>query len=117
MVREEINSTPLTIQKELNQVLQSLEGQQMKVEGLKNQLYALQAKKEQNSANLVQMQISSAQLDPIVKAKWAKYDRLKSDYEQIAPEEDLDKAELLEDDIVVKLSNGAFPALTRSAPQ
>lgn len=99
------NSTPLTIQKELNQVLQSLEGQQMKVEGLKNQLYALQAKKEQNSANLVQMQISSAQLDPIVKAKWAKYDRLKSDYEQIAPKEDLDKAELLEDDIVVKLSN------------
>ena len=99
------NSTPLTIQKELNQVLQSLEGQQMKVEGLKNQLYALQAKKEQNSSNLVQMQISSAQLDPIVKAKWAKYDRLKSDYEQIAPDEDLDKAELLEDDIVVKLSN------------
>ena len=32
------NSTPLTIQKELNQVLQSLEGQQMKVEGLKNPL-------------------------------------------------------------------------------
>ena len=103
--KERNNSTPLTIQKELNQVLQSLEGQQMKVEGLKNQLYALQAKKEQNSANLVQMQISSAQLDPIVKAKWAKYDRLKSDYEQIAPKEDLDKAELLEDDIVVKLSN------------
>ncbi|MCB6603629.1 hypothetical protein LI129_22770, partial [Erysipelatoclostridium ramosum] len=71
---------------------------------MKNQLYALQAKKEQNSSNLVQMQISSAQLDPIVKAKWAKYDRLKSDYEQIAPDEDLDKAELLEDDIVVKLS-------------
>ena len=40
--------------------------QQMKVEGLKNQLYALQAKEEQNSANLVQMQISSAQLDPII---------------------------------------------------
>ena len=99
------NSTPLTIQKELHQVLQSLEGQQMKVEGLKNQLYALQAKKEQTSSNLVQMQISSAQLDPIVKAKWAKYDRLKSDYEEIAPDEELDKTELLQDDIVVKLSN------------
>lgn len=99
------NSTPLTIQKELHQVLQSLEGQQMKVEGLKNQLYALQAKKEQTSSNLVQMQISSAQLDPIVKAKWAKYDRLKSDYEEIAPDEELDKTKLLQDDIVVKLSN------------
>lgn len=99
------NSTPLTIQKELNQVLQSLEGQIMKVDGLKNQLYALQNKKEQLNASLVQMQIASAQLDPIVKAKWSKYDRLRADYEQIAPDEDLQESELMEDDIVVKLSN------------
>lgn len=39
-------ATPLTIQKELNQVLQSLDGQSMKVDGLKNQLTALQSKKE-----------------------------------------------------------------------
>ena len=43
-------------------------------------------------------------LDPIVKAKWAKYDRLKADYEQIAPQEDLADSALMEDDIVVKLS-------------
>lgn len=99
------NSTPLTIQKELTQVLQSLEGQHMKVETLKNQLYSLQSKKEKLSSNLVQMQISSAQLDPIVKAKWSKYDRLKADYEAIAPDEELLESELMEDDIVVKLSN------------
>lgn len=99
------NSTPLTIQKELHQVLQSLEGQQMKVDNLKNQLYSLQNKKEKIAANLVQMQISGAQLDPIVKAKWAKYDRLKADYEAIAPDEELLNSALLEDDIVVKLSN------------
>lgn len=99
------NSTPLTIQKELQQVLQSLEGQVMKVDGLKNQLYALQNKREQLNAGMVQMQIASAKLDPIVKAKWAKYDRLRADYEQIAPDEDLQSSELMEDDIVVKLSN------------
>lgn len=98
-------STPLTIQKELHQVMQSLEGQNMKVEGLKNQLYGLQNKKEECNARLVQAQISSAQLDPIVKAKWAKYDRLKSDYEQIAPKEEENDSEWAEDDIVVKLSN------------
>lgn len=97
-------ATPLTIQKELNQVLQSLDGQSMKVDGLKNQLTALQSKKERLRTDFVQMQISSAQLDPIVKAKWAKYDRLKADYEQIAPQEDLADSALMEDDIVVKLS-------------
>lgn len=98
------NATPLTIQKELHQVMQSLDGQSMKVDSLKNQLTALQSKKERLRAELVQMQISSAQLDPIVKAKWAKFDRLKADYEQIAPQEDMDANELMEDDIVVKLS-------------
>ena len=98
-------TTPLTMQKELNQVLQSLEGQTMKVESLKNQLSGLQSKRERLHADLVQMQISSAQLDPIVKAKWAKYDRLKADYEQIAPQDELEDTTLMEDDIVVKLSN------------
>lgn len=98
------NSTPLTIQKELQQVCSSLEGQSLKVNGLKHQVYALQAKKEKTNADLVQMQISSAQLDQIVKAKWAKYDRLRADYEQIAPDEDLVDSALLEDDLIVKLS-------------
>lgn len=103
--RTKNSTTPITMQKELNQVLQSLEGQAMKNEGLKNQLSALQAKKERLHADLVSMQISCAQLDPIVKAKWAKYDRLKADYEQYAPLEDLQETNLVEDDIVVKLSN------------
>ena len=64
----------------------------------------MQSKKERLRTDFVQMQISSAQLDPIVKAKWAKYDRLKADYEQIAPQEDLADSALMEDDIVVKLS-------------
>lgn len=97
-------STPLTIQKELQQVLSSLEGQSLKVDGLRNQVNALQSKKESLRTNLVEMQISSAQLDQIVKAKWAKYDRLRGDYEQIAPDEELVDTALLEDDLIVKLS-------------
>lgn len=98
------NTTPLTIQKELTSLLQSLDGQLLKVEGLQSQLSSLQARKDRVSSDIVQLQISLAQLDPIVKVKWAKYERLKTDYEQIAPKDEEMQQELMDDDIVVRLS-------------
>lgn len=98
------NTTPLTIQKELTSLLQSLDGQLLKVEGLQSQLSSLQARKDRVSSDIVQLQISLAQLDPIVKAKWAKYERFKTDYEQIAPKDEEMQQELMDDDIVVRLS-------------
>ena len=98
------NTTPLTIQKGLTSLLQSLDGQLLKVEGLQSQLSSLQARKDRVSSDIVQLQISLAQLDPIVKAKWAKYERLKTDYEQIAPKDEEMQQELMDDDIVVRLS-------------
>lgn len=98
-------SSPLTIQKELNQILHSLEGQAMKVESLKGQLYTLQNKQETIASQIVQLQISIAQLEPIVQAKRAKYERLKADYEQIAPEDKIEQEGVVEDDLVVKLSH------------
>lgn len=97
-------STPMTLQKELTQVEQSLEGQRLKSEGLYQQQQALSAKKESVRASLVQMQISHAQLDQIVKAKWSKYEHLRADYEQYAPAEELSDTSLLENDLVVRLS-------------
>ena len=97
-------STPMTLQKELTQVEQSLEGQRLKSEGLYQQQQALSAKKEAVRASLVQMQISHAQLDQIVKAKWSKYEHLRADYEQYAPVEELSDTSLLENDLVVRLS-------------
>lgn len=102
--RTRSSSSPLTTQKEMNQILQSLQGQQMKVEELKNQLYALQSRRETLANEAVQLQISIAQLEPIVDAKRAKYDRLKADYEQVAPEDISDDETFMEDDLVVKLS-------------
>lgn len=97
-------SSPLTIQRELNQILQSLEGQSMQIKSLQNQLYTLQNKKETLAGDIVQLQISIAQLEPIVQAKRSKYDRLKDDYEQIAPEDVQHDDSMMEDDVVVKLS-------------
>ena len=54
------NTTPLTIQKELTSLLQSLDGQLLKVEGLQSQLSSLQARKDRVSSDIVQLQISLA---------------------------------------------------------
>ena len=103
--KQKNNATPLTIQKELNQVMQSLEGQRMKTDGLKNQLASLQSKKDQLNAAMVQLQISIAQLDPIVKAKWSKLEHIKEEYEEVAPNADKEAdSELMEDDLIVRLS-------------
>lgn len=103
--KQKNNATPLTIQKELNSVLQSLEGQRLKTDQLKVQLSALQSKKDQINAHSVQIQISLAKLDPIVKAKWSKLEHLKEEYENVAPDGDKGvDAELMEDDLIVRLS-------------
>lgn len=103
--KQKNNATPLTIQKELNSVIQSLEGQRLKTDQLKVQLSALQSKKDQINAQSVQIQISLAKLDPIVKAKWSKLEHLKEEYESVAPDEDKGvDSELMEDDLIVRLS-------------
>ena len=103
--KQKNNATPLTIQKELNSVLQSLEGQRLKTDQLKVQLSALQSKKDQINAQSVQIQISLAKLDPIVKAKWSKLQHLKEEYENVAPDGDKGvDTELMEDDLIVRLS-------------
>ena len=103
--KQKNNATPLTIQKELNSVMQSLEGQRLKTDQLKVQLSALQSKKDQINAQSVQIQISLAKLDPIVKAKWSKLEHLKEAYESVAPDEDKGvDSELMEDDLIVRLS-------------
>ncbi len=96
--------SPMTIQKELNQILQSLEGQQLKVDSLSNQLYALQGKQQKLQDEAVQLQIAIAQLEPIVEVKRTKMDRLKADYEQLAPDEIDENEGTMQDDLVVQLS-------------
>lgn len=99
------NASPLTIRRELETVKESLDQHSGKVQALDARQTALQSKRESLASQLVQLQIALAQLQPIVDAKRAKYDRLKIDYEQIAPKDvELDTISM-EDDIVIKLSD------------
>ncbi|MEG0958854.1 MAG: chromosome segregation protein SMC [Erysipelotrichaceae bacterium] len=95
--------SPLTLKKDLDQIISKLEGQQMLYNQLQNERSDLKSKNDKLNDDIVQYQISLAQLKPIVDAKQAKYDRLKIEYEQIAPADDSDEVSM-SDDIVIKLS-------------
>lgn len=97
-------SLPLTMQKELTQISGSLEGQEMKVEQLRQQTNGLLAKKERVQSELMQLEIACAQLETIVSTKYAAFNSLKSDYEQIAPEDKNGDTPALHDETIVKLS-------------
>ncbi len=76
----------------------------LKVDSLSNQLYALQGKQQKLQDEAVQLQIAIAQLEPIVEVKRTKMDRLKADYEQLAPDEIDENEGTMQDDLVVQLS-------------
>lgn len=103
--KQKDNHSPMQVQKEYNQILQQLQGQQMKVDQLQNQLTALVSHKRQLDEQIVQAQIALAKLQPIVDAKRAKYERLQIDYEQVAPKDDTAEEALMQDDLVIRLSD------------
>ncbi len=103
--KQKDNHSPMQVQKEYNQILQQLQGQQMKVDQLQNQLTALVSHKRQLDEQIVQAQIALAKLQPIVDGKRAKYERLQIDYEQVAPKDDTAEEALMQDDLVIRLSD------------
>ncbi|MEG0694697.1 MAG: AAA family ATPase, partial [Erysipelotrichaceae bacterium] len=95
--------SPLTLRKDLDQLLNKINDQQLATNELQNKKNTLNNDKETLNGQKVQFQINAAQLKPIVDAKLVKVDRLKIDYEQIAPNDDSDDISM-EDDFVIKLS-------------
>ncbi|MEG0841752.1 MAG: chromosome segregation protein SMC [Erysipelotrichaceae bacterium] len=95
--------SPLTLRKDLDQLLNKINDQQLATDELQNKKNTLNNDKETLNGQKVQFQINAAQLKPIVDAKLVKVDRLKIDYEQIAPNDDSDDISM-EDDFVIKLS-------------
>ncbi|NBK98517.1 MAG: chromosome segregation protein SMC [Erysipelotrichia bacterium] len=97
--------SPLTIESELKQVRAILEEQLVIFEQVKSKLNIQDRQKREVDDKIVQMQLAMAQLQPVLDAKKAKYDKLKDEYEQLNPEH-LENEEAVEtDDLVVQLSN------------
>ncbi len=96
--------SPMSLQKELDQIHGKISAQQVKVGKLRDECSSLEGRKEACQSALVQNRIDIAQLQPLVDAKKAKVDRLKADYEELKPGEFNDEEAVSEDNLVAQLS-------------
>ena len=60
--------------------------------------------------SLTEKRIASAQLEPVVEAKRAKFERLKNDYELLAPEAVDGDQETFADSLITSLNQAYSPA-------
>ena len=97
--------SPMSLQKELDQIHEKIDKQQLKVVKLREDSSSLASRNEALQASLMQLRIDIAQLQPVVDAKKAKVDRLKAEYEELKPGEFHDDEAVSEDNLVAQLSN------------
>lgn len=104
--RQKDSSSPLTIQKELDHIELSLVDKQQTVQTLTDLSNEDKRVRTELNDQLMEKRINSAQLEPIVEAKRAKYERLKSDYELISPNQQGDGEEVnsFADDLIIRLN-------------
>ena len=79
------NTSPLTIEKELEFIHTSLVQEMDSLERFTNQTADLQNAKLTIEESLMDRRLNSAQLEPIMDAKRAKFERLQNDLEMLAP--------------------------------
>ena len=103
------NSTSLvTAEKEYNQMKQNIVSQSAAVNVADKALNDLNRERTVTEQNLMNKRIQQAQLEPVVDAKRAKYERLKNDMEMLGPNEAQDSAEgTFADQLIVQL-NAAY---------
>lgn len=97
--------SPMSLQKELDQIHDKIDKQQVKVNKLRDDRSSLASRSEALQAAVMQLRIDIAQLQPVVDAKKAKVDRLKAEYEELRPGEFNDEEAVSEDNLVAQLSN------------
>ncbi len=100
------NSTSLlTVKKELEDITAQIDSQEATCTLAQQTFYEKQKKREEIERNLMDRRIAAAQLEPVVDAKRAKYEKLQSDYELIRPnnEENIEEKSFA-DEVIIKLN-------------
>ncbi|MHB8097297.1 MAG: coiled-coil domain-containing protein, partial [Erysipelotrichaceae bacterium] len=83
--RQKDNHSPLSITKEINELKVRIEEYQNELKLHQDGLFDLNSRKSDLESDLLEKRIAAAQLEPVLEAKRAKYERLKDDLDQIAP--------------------------------
>lgn len=89
--RQKDNNSVMSINKEIDDLKEQIETLQSIVRSQQDSLFELSSQKSEHDSNLLEQRIAAAQLEPIVEAKRAKYEHLKSDLENISPNMELDE--------------------------
>ena len=104
--RQKDNHSPLSITKEINELKVRIEEYQNELKLHQDGLFDLNSRKSDLESDLLEKRIASAQLEPVLEAKRAKYERLKDDLDQIAPNLQQDSQSFEED--LIDLLNKAY---------
>jgi len=104
--RQKDNHSPLSITKEINELKIRIEEYQNELKLHQDGLFDLNSRKSDLESDLLEKRIAAAQLEPVLEAKRAKYERLKDDLDQIAPNLHQDSQSFEED--LIDLLNKAY---------
>lgn len=104
--RQKDNHSPLSITKEINELKIRIEEYQNELKLHQDGLFDLNSRKSDLESDLLEKRIAAAQLEPVLEAKRAKYERLKDDLDQIAPNLQHDSQSFEED--LIDLLNKAY---------
>lgn len=104
--RQKDNHSPLSITKEINELKIRIEEYQNELKLHQDGLFDLNSRKSDLESDLLEKRIAAAQLEPVLEAKRAKYERLKDDLDQIAPNLQQDSQSFEED--LIDLLNRAY---------
>jgi len=97
------NTSPLTIEKELEHISVSLKNEMDNHEQFSRVVADYRKRKTDIEEQLMEKRLNFAQLEPIVDAKRAKFERLRSDLELIAPNSAEDET-VFADDLIINLN-------------
>jgi chromosome segregation protein len=105
--RQKDNHSPLSITKEINELKLKIEEYQNELKLNQDGLFDLNSKKIDLESDLLEKRIAAAQLEPVLDAKRAKYERLKDDLDQIAPNLQ-HESQSFEEDLIDLLNRAYF---------
>lgn len=96
-------STPVTLRQELDEMISKIDGQQLIVNTVTNEMSVLSSKLQKENDLVVTLQIELAKLESVYSAKKAKYESFVAEYQELGLDVD-ESSELDQDDLVVQMS-------------
>ncbi|QIK57469.1 chromosome segregation protein SMC [Erysipelothrix sp. HDW6A] len=99
------NTSSLTLKRDKEQLENELRIAKDSLILEENQNHSLSTEHKDAGDILMQRRIALAQLEPLLEVKRSKYERLKQEYEDLNPDQEIEDAEKTEDDVVVQLNS------------